>query len=57
MAGSKLLYDYEPDLLRDLLERLVPGNMLLVVSAWAFKGKTDKVGGGRRFVGSSGRFG
>lgn len=43
VAGPNLRYDYEPDLVRDLLELLVPSNMLLVVSSWDFKGKTDKV--------------
>lgn len=57
VAGPNLRFDYEPSVVRDLLERLVPSNMLLVVSAQDFKGKTDKVGGGHlSFVRSSGRF-
>lgn len=44
MAGTSLRYDYDPDLVRELLGHLVPSNMLLVVITRDFKGKTDKVG-------------
>lgn len=43
VAGFSLLYDYEPDLIRDLLGHMVPSNMLLVVVGREFKGTTDKV--------------
>lgn len=43
VAGPSLRYDYDPALVRELLGHLVPGNMLLVVVTWDFKGKTDKV--------------
>eukprot|EP00752_Nemacystus_decipiens_P002074 g1985.t1 len=43
VAGPELRFDYEPSLVRDLLGRLVPSNMLLVVSARDFQGQTDKV--------------
>ncbi|CAN0483520.1 unnamed protein product, partial [Hapterophycus canaliculatus] len=43
VAGPSLHYDYDPELLRELLGYLVPSNMLLVVQAREFKGKTDKV--------------
>lgn len=44
LAGPSLRYDYDPDLVRELLGHLVPGNMLLVVTTRDFKGKTDQVG-------------
>eukprot|EP00752_Nemacystus_decipiens_P012492 g11064.t1 len=43
VAGASLCYDYDPELVRDLLGHLVPGNMLLLVETRDFKGKTDKV--------------
>lgn len=58
VAGPNLRYDYEPSLVHDLLERLVPSNMLLVVSARDFKGKTDKVrctGRGKEWSGQENR--
>lgn len=47
MAGASLRYDYDPDLVRELLGHMVPTNMLLMVVAREFKGKTDKVRGAR----------
>lgn len=44
VAGTSLRYDYDPDLVRELLGHLVPSNMLLVVITRDFKGETDKVG-------------
>lgn len=46
VAGTSLRYDYDPDLLRELLGHLVPSNMLVVVITRDFKGKTDKVSAG-----------
>ena len=52
VAGPSLLYDYDPDLVRELLGRLVPSNMLLVVMGREFKGLTNKVKRRGRRVGS-----
>ncbi|CBJ49276.1 conserved unknown protein [Ectocarpus siliculosus] len=43
VAGQSLRYDYDPDLVRELLGHMVPSNMLLMVVAREFKGETDKV--------------
>ncbi|CAM9764518.1 unnamed protein product, partial [Sphacelaria rigidula] len=43
VAGASVLYDYDPDLVRELLEYLVPDNMLVLAVGREFKGKTDKV--------------
>lgn len=43
VAGASVLYDYDPDLVRELLEYLVPENMLVLAVGREFKGKTDKV--------------
>lgn len=43
IAGPSLLLDYEPALVQELLDRMTPSNMMLVVIGKEFKGKTDKV--------------
>lgn len=42
VAGSYLLYDYAPELVRELLGYIVPSTMLLVVIGREFKGLTNK---------------
>lgn len=48
VAGPSLLYDYKPDLVRELLGYITPSNMLLVALGREFKGKTDKARKGRK---------
>ncbi|CAN0379487.1 unnamed protein product [Laminaria digitata] len=43
VAGPSLRYTYEPSIVRKLLECIVPSNMMLIVVAREFKGKTDQV--------------
>eukprot|EP00903_Cladosiphon_okamuranus_P017869 g16444.t1 len=43
VAGASLRYEYNPELVRELLGHLVPGNMLLMVTTKDFTGQTDKV--------------
>lgn len=43
VAGGRLIFDYVPGMIRDVLARIVPGNMMLLISKKGFKGKTNKV--------------
>ncbi|RWS06152.1 insulin-degrading enzyme-like protein, partial [Dinothrombium tinctorium] len=42
LSGRILLQDYRPDLIKDLLERLNPENMRVIVTGKFFEGKTDQ---------------
>lgn len=43
LAGSCLLFEDGPEAINDILSRMVPENMMLVVMHKSLKNKTDKV--------------
>lgn len=43
IAGRSLIFDFVPGGIRDVLSRMVPSNVMVIVAQKCFKGKTDKV--------------
>lgn len=41
LSGGALFYDYDPAAVTQVLDCLVPNNMLLLVAARSFEGTTD----------------
>jgi len=41
LSGGALFYEYDPAAVTKVLDCLIPANMLLLVAARCFEGKTD----------------